>query len=340
MTAFKVWVVGAFLIPIHLLVLLAGFFAPFGYAEQHRAFPYCPPSLPHLMLQKGGLAALFYPWRATSVGSYEEDRSRPVRLQFLVRRSRYAVLAGWSEGPQSDLRLFGFDSSEPIFLLGSDAYGRDQFSRLLYGGECSLFTGLLAAFIALGLGTFLGATATLQRWLDEAVMRATEISMSIPAIYLLLAVRAALPLRTGPQEFYTWIALIIGATGWARPARLVRGVVLSVKSRDYVAAARGFGATEYYLFRCHILPELSVLLLTQMAVLIPQYVLAEVTLSFLGLGVNEPVPSWGNMLVPLQQYAVLANCPWMFAPALAAIPVAFAYYVLSIVPGEPEAALR
>ena len=128
-----------------------------------------------------------------------------------------------------------------------------------------------------------------------------------------------------PLQAFFLIIAVLGAVGWARPARLVRGVVLSAKERDFVRAARGFGATSGYLLRRHILPEASSVLLTQAAILVPQFVLAEMTLSFLGLGVPEPVPSWGNLLSSLQQYSVLVSYWWMYLPALVMVPYFLGY---------------
>jgi peptide/nickel transport system permease protein len=138
-----------------------------------------------------------------------------------------------------------------------------------------------------------------------------------------------LPLHLSPGQAFLLLVLVIGLVDWARPARLVRGTVLSARERNYVLAGRGFGASDLYLIRRHILPHTSGLLLTQAALLAPQYVLAEVTLSYLGLGVSEPVPSWGNMLASLQQYHVLASYWWMWVPALALLAVTLAYYVVS-----------
>jgi peptide/nickel transport system permease protein len=123
--------------------------------------------------------------------------------------------------------------------------------------------------------------------------------------------------------------ILVGAVGWARPARLIRGVVLSVRGRDYVRAARGFGATNLYLLRNHVLPETWSVALTQAAILVPQYILAEVTLSFLGLGVAEPVPSWGNLLASLQQYNVLTSYWWMCLPGVAMVPFFLGYLALT-----------
>ena len=116
---------------------------------------------------------------------------------------------------------------------------------------------------------------------------------------------------------------------WVRPARLVRGIVLSAREREFVVAARGFGAGPVYLIRRHILPLTSGVILTQATVLIPQYILAEVTLSFLGLGVGEPAPSWGNMLAEARQYHAIVSHPWLLAPGLAAIPVLVSYLLLA-----------
>jgi peptide/nickel transport system permease protein len=140
-----------------------------------------------------------------------------------------------------------------------------------------------------------------------------------------------LPLAASSLEAFLLVIVVLAIAGWARPARLVRGVVLSVKERDFVRAARGFGATHYYLLRRHILPETSSVLLTQAAILVPQFVLAEMTLSFLGLGVPEPVPSWGNLLANLQQYSVLVSYWWMYLPALAILPFFLGYLGLASV---------
>jgi peptide/nickel transport system permease protein len=217
-----------------------------------------------------------------------------------------------------------------VFLLGTDAYGRDVFSRLLYGGRVSLFTGLLAAFLSLALGLALGTAAGFYGgWLDQLLMRGGELVMALPWLYLLLAVRAFLPLHiTTVQAFFLLVA-IIGGVGWVRPARLIRGVVLSARERGFVLAARGFGASNAYLIRRHILPLTLGVVLTQATVLIPQYILAEVALSFLGLGVGEPVPSWGNMLAEAQQYHALVAHGWMLAPGLAIIPVLLGYLLLA-----------
>jgi peptide/nickel transport system permease protein len=160
-------------------------------------------------------------------------------------------------------------------------------------------------------------------------MRVAELFLALPWIYLLFAIRAFLPLAVPPLQAFLLVVAVIGAVGWARPARMIRGVVLSTKEREFVRAARGFGASGGYLLRRHILPETASVILTQAAILVPQFVLAEMTLSFLGLGVPEPVPSWGNLLASLQHYNVLVSYWWMYLPTIAMVPFFLGYLVLA-----------
>jgi peptide/nickel transport system permease protein len=237
------------------------------------------------------------------------------------------------------VHLFG-GGDAPLYLLGSDAYGRDLLSRVLFGGQVSLLAGLIGAGLTLSIGLCIGAAAGFWGgWKDEVLMRVAELFLALPWIYLLFAMRAFLPLAVPPLKAFLLVVVVIGAVGWARPARMVRGIVLSAKERDFVRAARGFGASGSYLLRRHILPETASVVLTQAAILVPQFVLAEMTLSFLGLGVPEPIPSWGNLLASLQHYNVLVSYWWMYLPALAMVPFFLGYLVLaSLLQGSTGAA--
>jgi peptide/nickel transport system permease protein len=300
--------IGGVLAAVHLAVLCAGFVAPYPYDEQHREFPYAPPSRIHFE----GLRPEVFGLIGEGSG-YREVPGRRYPIRF------------FHQG-----RLFGVDKPGTVFLLGTDGFGRDVLSRVLYGGRISLFTGLLAACIALFLGTFVGTLSGFSGgWVDQVLMRLAELVMALPWLYLLLAVRAMLPLRIEPIQAFLLLIAIIGAVGWVRPARLVRGVVLSARERGFVVAARGFGASKLYLIRRHVLPQTAGVVLTQATILIPQYILAEVTLSFLGLGVGEPVPSWGNMLAEARQYHSLVYHLWLLSPGLTLIPVLLGYLALS-----------
>jgi len=314
---------------LHGVIACAGFFAPYDPLEQDREHPYAPPMKVHLTDTQGHfhLRPFFYPFRMRegSLDQYDEDMSRATPLIFFADRSAYRLLGL----VPCRLHLFG-TSGERVFLVGTDGFGRDQLSRILYGGQVSLLAGLLGAGITLLFGLGIGATAGYYGgWRDEVLMRLSELFLALPWLYLLLGLRAFLPLAVSPLEAFLLIVIVIGLVGWARPARLIRGVVLSVKERDFVRAARGFGAPDGYLLLRHILPETSSVLLTQAAILVPQYVLAEMTLSFLGLGVPQPLASWGNLLANLQQYSVLVSYWWMYLPAVAMVPFFFGYFGLS-----------
>jgi peptide/nickel transport system permease protein len=263
--------------------------------------------------------------RDGSFDRFEENTSQVLPLRFLVAGTRYRLLGV----VPAHVHLFGTEPNR-IYLLGSDAYGRDQLSRILYGGQISLLAGLLGAGLTLLIGVLIGAAAGYYGgWTEGLLMRIAELFVALPWLYLLLALRAFLPLSVSPVQAFFLIVLVVAVVGWARPARLVRGVVLSVKERDFVRAARGFGAKDGYLLRRHILPETASVILTQAAILVPQFIAAEMTLSFLGLGVPEPVPSWGSLLASLQQYSVLVSYWWMYLPTLAIMPFFLGYLGLA-----------
>jgi len=326
------WLVAILLcvVGVHVLALCSGFLAPYDYAEQNRNLPYAPPSTLHFRDTQG-----VFHWRPCvsplverpgTFGVYDEDANNCLPVRFFVRGTEYTVL--WLF--QSNWHLVGVSQPAKIFLLGSDGYGRDQLSRLLYGSRLSLFAGLLATALTLGLGGLLGTIAGFYGgWIDAALMRCVELFLALPWLYLLFALRAFLPLHISATQAFLLLITAIGVIGWARPARLIRGVILSGKERSYVMAARMFGASDLYLMRRHMAPYTYGILLTQAAMLVPQYILAEVTLSFLGLGVAEPTPSWGNMLSILQQYDVLVSYWWMWAPGGALIVVCFGYWLLA-----------
>jgi peptide/nickel transport system permease protein len=316
------------LVILHIAIVFAGFLAPYASDRQNRNFAFAPPTPLRMIDSQGKLhfRPFVYGLRTSSTGSYEVDDSRIFPLRFLVHGDTYRIAGFWP----SRLHLFGVEERGAVFLIGTDDYGRDQLSRFLMGGQVSLLAGAGAALLALSIGTIVGAVAGFYgSFADDALMAAAELFLSLPWFYLLLGVRAMLPLDLEPGQAFLVIVCVLGTVGWARPARLVRGVVLSTRHREFVQAARGFGGSNIYLLRRHVLPQTRGVLLTQAALLVPQYILAEVSMSFLGLGVNEPAASWGLMLASLHQYHALVSHWWMWIPALFLIPVFFTFYSLA-----------
>jgi peptide/nickel transport system permease protein len=313
---------------LHTLVLLADFIAPYDPAGQNRDQSFVAPTRLHFQDDAGHwhIWPFVYALVPAEDGSLKEDRSRPYPVQMFKSGDEYE-LAGLI---RLRLHLFGVEAPARINLFGTDAFGRDQFSRWTVGAQVSLLAGILATCLSLTLGAVVGLVSGFYGgWIDALLSRSGDLFMALPWLYLLFAARAFLPLDVSAAQAWIVTVGIIGVVGWARPARLVRGIALSARVRNYVLAARGFGASDAYLVRRHILPLTWTLLLTQATVLIPQYVLAEVALSFVGLGIGEPTPSWGNMLAPLQQYHVIASYPWMFIPVGLLILIFHGYFGVS-----------
>lgn len=310
---------------LHLAILVAGFIAPYQAATQNRELSYAPPTRLHFT-DPSGWHRPFVRRFIANVDGYDEDQTVRYPIHFLVRGESYSFL--WIF--RSNLHLVGVDEPARLLLLGADSFGRDEFSRLLYGGQISLAAGLSATLITLATATLVGTVAGyFGKWIDESLMALGELFLCLPWFYFLVGARAFLPLHVSAAGTFLLLIVVIGVIGWARPARLVRGIVLSARNRNYVLAARAFGGSNFYLLRRHIFPETCGILLTQAALLIPQYVAAEATLSFFGLGVSEPVPSWGNMLGALHQYNVLVSYSWLLAPAGALVITSVMYWLLA-----------
>ena len=317
---------------IHLIPIFAGFLSPYDFASQNRSLPYAPPTHLHFRDAGGNIRLRPLVCSQTAIpdgfAKYEEDLQNCSPVFFFVRGNSYTIAGTF----QSNVHLFGVEQPATIFLLGTDFCGRDVFTRLLYGSQLSLLSGLLATALALSLGGLLGTVSGyFGGWLDTAIMRSVDLFLALPWLYLLFAARAFMPLHTPPARTFLLIIAIIAVVGWARPARLVRGIVLTGKERHYVMAARLFGGSDLYLMRRHILPQTYNLIVTQATILIPQYILVETVLSFLGLGLSEPVPSWGNMLATLQEIDVMSSYWWMWAPGIALIVVSTFYLMLASV---------
>jgi peptide/nickel transport system permease protein len=325
---YKLRIAFILLAAVHAAIVFAGFLAPYGFANQDRELPFAPPTRVHFFDAQGRFHARPFVYGLVADPSqpntYTIDATQEYPVHFFVAGAPYKIAGMFP----ARVHFFGIDEPGRILLFGSDAFGRDQFSRFLYGGQLSLLAGLLAAAISVTLGMFIGGLAGFYGgWIDEALMRGGDLFLALPWLYLLFAVRAALPLHVSQRQVFLLLVTVMGLIGWARPARLIRGVALSAKERNFVLAARGFGASNAYILRRHVLPQAYGVVLTQVTLLIPQYILAEVTLTFLGLGVGEPMPSWGSLLSSLQQYYVLASYWWMFLPALFLMPLFLAYYL-------------
>ena len=203
------------------------------------------------------------------------------------------------------------------YPLGTDELGRDRLSRLLYGSRVSLLLAPAAALLATVLAALAGAACgLLGGWWERLLLGATDFSLSLPWLFLLITVRAVMPLDVSPAISLTITFLLLGLLGWAGSARVVRAAVVTMRSSEFVLQARASGCSGFRLLRVHLLPNLTPVLFTQFLISIPVFILSEANLGLLGLGVAEPTPSWGGLLRDLEHFSEVASNPWLLAPAM------------------------
>ena len=287
--------------------------APHSPTREFRTFLFAPPMRPHVIDDAGAWHRPFvYPLRLASrlEQRYEEDRSRRIPLVFFSRGVLVAA-ADESEGPW--------------LPLGADSYGRDIFARLLHGARTSLGVAAVALVGALLLGLVIGGLAGyLGGAADETLMRFAEFILVLPTMYVVLVLRAALPLVLPAWAVFALMAAIFALVGWPTVARGVRTIVAAERQRDYALAAVSLGAGHARLLFRHLLPASAGFVATQATLLLPAFILAEATLSYVGLGFPDPMPSWGAMLQDGAKVSNLADFPWTLSPAAAIFLVVLA----------------
>ncbi len=308
---------GALLVALYAGSALAPFLAPYAESDIDRDRFFHPPTPLHLKDAQGRwhLRPFVYGSRGGMDQDYEVDASRSYRLHWFVKGAPYRLFGVLP----SDRHLFGVDAPGRIYVFGADDAGRDVWTRLLFGSQVSLTVGLVGIAISFSLGLLLGGVSGYYGgWVDTLIMRGTELLLSIPGLYLIVALRGVFPLDLPSQQTYLAIVAILAFIGWAALARVIRGMVLSLREAEYVIAARALGASSLRIIVRHILPNTMSFTIVAATVAVPGYILGEVFLSFLGVGVQPPAASWGNMLNAARSQRVLTSFPWMLlAPGTA-----------------------
>lgn len=319
---------GAILAIFYLLALFADVMAPYGYASDNRNRAYAPPSKVYMVAPKGGLTApyifdvkeSFDP--VQRIYSFKEDRTKMYPVKFFVRGETYKMWGLF----ESNLHLFGVDKPARIYLLGADIQGRDIFSRLLFGARISMTVGLVAILISYPIGLLIGGIAGYYGGrIDAVLMRIVEAVMTFPTFFLLLALAASLPPSLTSIQRYLLITVILSFLSWAGQGRIIRGMVLSLKQQEYVEAAKAAGATDFSIIVRHILPQTASWVIVSASLAIPLYTLYEAGLSFLGLGIQDPQASWGNMLQEAREPSALLLHPWLLSSGAALVIAVIAF---------------
>jgi len=315
---------GIILVFLYVVAALAGFIAPYGYERQDRDRFFHPPTV----FGFDGIRPVMAKYQMSEPGSFKyqplPDDRKPIR--FLVEGEKYKFLGLIP----SKTHLFGTgDEAYPVYLLGTDQFGRDIFSRMLYGAQISLSIGLIGIILSYSIGVFIGAASGYYGGkVDTVIMRMCELIMSIPGLYLILALRATFPSDLSSVQMYLLIVVILSFVGWSSTARVIRGMALSLRERQYVLAARALGQTDLQIIIKHIIPGTFSYLIVGATLSIPYYILGEVVLSYLTVGIQEPEASWGNMLNAAQNTEYLRNYPWLLAPGAAIFITVLAFNFL------------
>lgn len=243
----------------------------------------------------------------------------PLPTRFSLTNPKFEEIELFS-GIPGNLHLFGTVGNGRLNLLGTDDGARDVFSRLVYGGRISLSIGLVGIALSFPLGMIVGGIAGyFGGWTDSVSMRIVEVLMTIPTIYLLVALAAVLPPGLSSAQRFLLIVFITSFVSWAGLARVIRGQVLSIKSQEFVQASRAMGGKPFYIILRHVLPQTATYVIISATLQIPSFIAAESVLSLIGLGIQQPDPSWGNMLSVASNASILVLQPWLIWPPLVLI---------------------
>lgn len=302
---------------IYLALFLADFIAPYTKDFSDRTMAYVPPSKVFTIDQNGKLSKPY------TYNYIREFNPQTLEIEYNLDRSQKHYIKFFSLGePYKFLGLIPMkrhlvttDANGRLFLLGTDINGRDVFSRLLFGGRISMTIGFLALFVLFPIGLLYGGiSGYFGGKIDMIMMRFAEAVMSIPSFYLLIILASILPSGMTSTQRFLLIVIILALIGWAGFARVVRGMVLSIKNQEYIQAAQSIGASKMRIITKHILPQTTSFVIVAMTLSIPSYILSESGLSFLGLGIQQPDASWGNMLKEAQEFTNILYRPWLLTP--------------------------
>ena len=275
-----VWILGI----LYAGAIFAHWIAPYSYKDEDRSYSYCPPSAIHIMSQSRLTRPFIYGTKLT----YNDLHARV----YEINTAQQYPVRFFHQG-----HAFGVDAPARLYLFGADARGRDIFSRIFYGAQISLSIGLIGVVISFSLGLLVGGIAGYYGgWLDNFLMRLCEMLMMVPGFYLLLALRSAVPDHFNSLQIYCAISIILSLIGWASLARIIRGMCLSLREREYVLAAKTMGVSDLKIILTHLLPHTFSYTIFAVMLSIPGYILGESGLSLIGLGIQDPYASWGNML--------------------------------------------
>lgn len=305
---------------LFLLVLFAPFFSPYDYHNTKLKKSYRPPQRIHFVDQEGN-----FHWRPftykikrsmdseTFTLSFEEEKSERYPVKFFTRSWEYSLFGLIN----TNLHLFGVEGEGNLYIFGTDGHGRDLFSRTLAGGRITLSVALLGTFLTGIIGSLLGGISGYYGGLmDMLIQRAVEVVRCFPKIALWMSLSVAIPSTWPPIYILYGVIMIFALLQWPLLAREVRGKVIEYQEKDFVLAARSVGANDLRIIIRHVLPQAASHIIVSLTVTVPWIILGESMLSFLGLGIQPPMISWGVLLQKAQNFQTLGLHPWIMIPGL------------------------
>lgn len=310
---------------IYLVAIFADFLAPFPTDAYSASYTYAPPQRLHLF-ERNEEGLRFLPHvkgyqvtldPATFRRTFVVDESQVIPVGLFVQGAPYRFL-GLIPGNRHFIGPL--NEGDPMYLLGADRLGRDVLSRTIQGARISMTIGLVGVFLSLFLGVLLGGVSGyFGGWVDNLIQRVIEFLQSIPSIPLWMGLAAAIPLTAPPLQVYFLITVILSIIGWTGLARVVRGRFYSLKTEDFVTAAKLDGCSTYRIIMRHMVPSFMSHIIAVVTLAIPGMILAETALSFLGIGLQPPTVSWGVLLQEAQNIRTVATAPWLFWPGAAVV---------------------
>ncbi|EPE96718.1 ABC transporter permease [Rhizobium grahamii] len=320
-------VAGAIIALLYLVAVFAEFLAPALPTTAKPQYTYAPPQAIRFFVTNPDGTSDFklhvkgYKVEIDKVAlrrTFVTDDAKVVPIGFFVKGPAYKL---WNLIPSTTHFIGPINPNDPMYLLGADRLGRDVFTRLVYGTRISMSIGLVGVAMSLILGVVIGSISGFYGgWVDTAIQRVIEVISAMPTIPLWLGLAAAIPLTWSPVSVYFVITVIVSLLGWTSLAREVRGRFLALRSEDFVTAAKLDGSSEMRLIFRHILPSLTSHILAVVTLAVPTMIVAETSLSFLGIGLKAPVVSWGVLLQDAQNIRTVATAPWLLIwPSMAVV---------------------